>query len=151
MSLALSLGSDGWRITTGWASLGAAVLVMIGSLVLLHTIRTAGRREMPRPRDVEVVPMMTLPGFVGALLLTTVGVGQLGWLGLLSDGIVDGVFGLWWVSNALVIEHVMRERRKRDGGWSRASIGVLLAALIAAAAGVWLIGVTIVWVVRQVS
>ena len=84
-------------------------------------------------------------------MFATVGVGQLGWLGLLSDGIVDGVFGLWWVSNALVIEHVMRERRKRDGGWSRASIGVLLAALIAAAAGVWLIGVTIVWIVRQVS
>ena len=151
MSLAFSLGSDEWRITTGWASLGAAVLVTMGSLVLLHTIRRAGRREMPRPRDVKFVPMMTLPGFVSALLLVAVGAGQFGWLGSFSDGVVDGAFGLWWLSNALVIWHVMRERRKRDGGWSRVSIGVLLAALIAAAAGVWFVRATVVWMVRRLS
>jgi hypothetical protein len=135
MSPAISVGSDVWQIATGWGSLAAAVLVTVGSLVLLHTARSAGRREMARPHDVKVMPLMTLPGFASAFLLIAVGAGQLGWLGTISGDIVDGVFGLWWLANATVTAQVARRLIEQGRPWSAVVLGVITAVIIGA--GLW--------------
>jgi hypothetical protein len=151
MCMPAVLGVIDWRAIGGWASLVVGALVLIGAWTLLRIIRSTGRREMQRTGDVTLVPLMTLPGFASALLLVTGSAGLLGWLGGASSAVLDAVFGLWWLSNALVMGHVTRARRQRDRHWSLGSIGALLAALIAAAAGVWFVRATVVWTVRQFS
>ncbi len=131
----------------GWGSVAIAVLVFLGSTVLLHTARSAGRRERRRAGDIEVVPLMTLPGFASALFLATGGVGLLGWLGHAADTLVDGAFGLWWFSNAVVMGHLVRLRRV--DGWSLRALMAVLAMVFAIAAGVWFFRLPVVWVLRS--
>jgi hypothetical protein len=133
--MAITLGGDEWRVVTGWVSLGAAMLVTIGSFVLLHQIRSAGHRERPRPHDVRVVPLMTLPGFATALLLLVVGSGHLGWFGPASSKIADVTFGGWWFANAIVLGEGAWSRLEERRVWSGVALTLVTAMVIAA--GLW--------------
>jgi len=129
-----------WHTTVGWGSVSIAALVAFGSAVLLRTIRSTGSREAQRTSDVTIRPLMTLPGFASALLLAVVGSGLLGWLGELSHSLVNGVFGLWWLSNAVALAQVVRFRRRRHGRRPLVRTGVL------AVAGVVVVGGWFLWV-----
>jgi hypothetical protein len=127
-----------WHTTVGWGSVSIAALVAFGSWVLLRTIRSTGSREAQRTGYVTIRPLMTLPGFASALLLAVVGAGLLGWLGEMSHPLVNGMFGLWWLSNAVALAQV-RSRRRRHGRRPLVRIGVI------AVAGVVVVGGWFLW------
>jgi hypothetical protein len=149
MRVGVAFGSENWRVIAGWGSVAIAVLVAFGSALLLHTIRSTGRREARRAGDIILVPLMTLPGFASSLLLLAAGTGLLGWLGDSSRILVDGAFGLWWLSNAAVIRHATQGRRRHERR-PRVSVGVVTAAVVAAI-GVWFTWASMMGLVHQLS
>lgn len=127
-----------WHGAVGWGSISVAALVALGSAILFRTIRSTGSREARRTGDITITPLMTLPGFTSALLLVALGSGLLGWPGDVSRPLVNGTFGLWWVSNAIVIARAIRFPRRRHGRRPFLRVGVI-AVVVAAAAGAWFV------------